>query len=358
MKDVCNHIIDAGATLLQALEKLNRLSGRAPMALFVLGKDGNVTGSLTDGDIRRAILEGLPISAPAADAANMRFSHLTDDRRDDVETLRQCRERGIMLVPRLDSKGRITEIIDLRRTTTCLPLSAILMAGGMGERLRPMTLTTPKPLLEIEGKAIIDYNIEALAAVGITDIHVTTRYLAEMIEAHFSNPVAGVKVQCHRENTPMGTIGSATLVDLPAEGDTLVMNSDLLTTVNFEELYLRHRDSCAAITIAVVPYQVSVPYAILDLEGERVTGLEEKPTYSYYANAGIYIFSNDVLHTLEPGRRTHATDLIEDTIARGGQVTYYPIKGTWIDIGSPVDFRQASELMRHHRSLNNKSPEA
>lgn len=345
------HLINGDATILQALEKLNSLSGGI-MTLFVVDSDNRLAGTLTDGDIRRALLRGLALDSRAIDAARRDFKALRPDDTNQVATLAAWRDLGITLVPSLDSDGRIIEIIDLRATRTRLPVSAILMAGGKGERLRPLTLTTPKPLLQIEGKAIIDYNIEALAAVGVTDITVTTRYLAEQIEEHFATPVAGVSVKCVKEDMPLGTIGAATLVPLPAHGATIVMNSDLLTTVSFEELYLKHMSSGADITIAVVPYQVAVPFAILTLDGDRVTGLAEKPSYSYYANAGIYMFNNRVLHTLVPDTRTDATDLIERTIAAGGHVAYYPIKGTWIDVGSPTDFRQAAELIRHHNNLS------
>ncbi len=155
------------------------------------------------------------------------------------------------------------------------------------------------------------------------------------------------------EPMPLGTVGAARLANLPAEGNTLVMNSDLITTISFEELYLKHRDSGAEATVAVIPYQVSVPYAILSIDGDRVSGIEEKPSYSYYANAGIYIFNNRRLNSLPADRRTDATDLVADIIADGGRVSYYPIKGTWIDVGSPVDFRQAAELMKHHNNLSN-----
>lgn len=345
------HLINGDATILQALEKLNSLSG-GTMTLFVVDSDNRLAGTLTDGDIRRALLRGLALDSRAIDAACRDFKALRPDDTNQVATLAAWRDLGITLVPSLDSDGRIIEIIDLRATRTRLPVSAILMAGGKGERLRPLTLTTPKPLLQIEGKAIIDYNIEALAAVGVTDITVTTRYLAEQIEEHFATAVAGVSVKCVKEDMPLGTIGAATLVPLPAHGATIVMNSDLLTTVSFEELYLKHMSSGADITIAVVPYQVAVPFAILTLDGDRVTGLAEKPSYSYYANAGIYMFNNRVLHTLVPDTRTDATDLIERTIAAGGHVAYYPIKGTWIDVGSPTDFRQAAELIRHHNNLS------
>ena len=168
--------------------------------------------------------------------------------------------------------------------------------------------------------------------------------------------MAGVHVKTVREDEPLGTIGAVALTDVAAApGDTLVMNSDLLTTISFEEMYLQHKRRGADLTIAVVPYQVSVPYAILTLDGEddsAVTGIEEKPSYSYYANAGIYLFANDLLATLVPGERCDATDLVERAIKAGRRVTYYTIKGTWIDVGSPVDFRQARELMRHHNAMN------
>lgn len=354
--------IQEGTTLLEALGQLNRLPGRARMTLFVLDAEDRLTGTLTDGDIRRALLRGETLDSPVENAACRRFMALTPGltARESVELLRLCRRKGIGMVPETDADSHLTGILDLSECTTRLPLKAVLMAGGLGERLRPLTLATPKPLLEIEGKAIIDYNVEALAACGVRDIYVCTRYLAEKIEAHFAEKAASmpaVRVHCVRETHPLGTIGAVALTGAAREeGETLVMNSDLLTTISFEEMYLRHIDTGADITIAVIPYQVSVPFAILSFDPadpDRVTGIDEKPSYSHYANAGIYIFSNRILRRLD-GRnnRTDATDLIAEAIADGARVTYYTIKGTWIDVGSPTDFRQASELMRHHNSLN------
>lgn len=345
-----HNLISDRATILEALERLNTLPGGS-MTLFATDGGGRLSGTLTDGDIRRAILAGAPLDAPVSRAMFRKFRAITpaDSPEATVEKLRAFRSRGITLVPRLDAAGRPCEIIDLRATHTRLPLRAVLMAGGKGERLRPLTLTRPKPLLEIDGKAIIDYNTEALAACGITDITVTTRYLAEQIEQHF----AGSSVRCVREDAPLGTIGALTLCDIPDDGgNTLVMNSDLLTTISFEELYMKHAASGADVTIAVVPYQVTVPFAILELDGEDVVGIAEKPSYSHYANAGIYIFSNRLLRTLPAGERTDAPDLVADAIARGMKVTYYVINGSWIDVGSPADFRQAAELMRHHRNFS------
>ena len=343
------YIISENATLLDALQQLNRLSGKQ-MVLLVTNRKNVMVGTLTDGDVRRALIAGVSLDDAVKIAMHTDFKAIKGDD-IDVKMMRKCRMMGVGILPHLNDDGSIKEIYDLTITKAKLPLSAILMAGGKGERLRPLTLTTPKPLLEIGGKAIIDYNIEALASVGIKDITVTTRYLAEQIHKHFAQSVAGVAVKCVEETLPLGTIGAASLVSRNDEGDTLVMNSDLLTTISFEEMYMRHVEEGADVTIAAIPYVVSVPFAILTTDGAQVKGIEEKPTYSYYANAGIYIFSNQLLNTLPNDARTDATDLIEQALNANKKVVYYPINGTWIDIGSPNDFKQAQDLMRHHNDL-------
>lgn len=340
-----SHVIADREPIIEAIRKLNDLSGGV-MTLFAVDASGRVVGSVTDGDVRRALLAGADVNDPVGRAANRRFKALRGSS-IDLSELRRIRRAGMRLVPRLDDEGRIAEIIDLTLTPSRLPVGAILMAGGKGERLRPLTLTTPKPLLEIGSMPIIDHNVTALARSGVKDIYVTVNYMAEKLEAHFARPVAGVEVRCVRESMPLGTIGAAALVALPEEGDTIVMNSDLLTTISFEEMYMHHAGSGADITIAAVPYNVSVPYAILTTDGDRVTSLEEKPSYAYYANAGIYVISNRLLRSLPVDRRTDATDLIEQAIDGGLKVAYFPISGTWIDIGSPADYAHARELMRH-----------
>lgn len=346
------YTIPANSTLRDAIERLNRLSGGA-MVLFVTDGEGRVTGSLTDGDVRRALLRGVTLDQTAALAANAAFRHVSAER-PDVEGIRRWREQGLHLLPVLDAEGRLHSVLDLERTANVLPMTAVLMAGGKGERLRPLTLDTPKPLLQIEGKAIIDYNIEALAAVGVRDITVTTRYLADKIDAHFAEPVAGVRVRTVREDAPLGTIGALSLIQLPEQGVTLVMNSDLITTISFEDMYLHHCEQGADVTIAAIPYQVSVPFAIMRLDGARVTGLDEKPSYSYYANAGIYIFDNRLLSAIPRDTPVDAPDLITRAIEAGEVVSYFPINGSWIDVGTPTDFRQAAELMRHHKNFSTR----
>ena len=349
------HIIYKNETVREALHRINDLSGGVMTLIVADPVSLRMLGTLTDGDIRRGILCGTSLDNPVWQVMNTDFSAISakDAPIQRLHTIRAARAKGIKLLPELDIEGGIVRHINLTEQSTLLPISALLMAGGKGERLRPLTLTTPKPLLEIDGRPIIDYNIERLARAGITDVTVTVRYLSDQIKDYFSIPRHGINVKCVEEEKPLGTIGSAALVKRPDSGCTLVMNSDLLTTVDLEEMYLRHINMDADVTIAAIPYTVSVPYAILTTEGDSVTALQEKPTYSHFANAGIYIFNNFVLNALNPDERTDATTLIEAAMQQKMKVTFYPISGTWIDIGSPADFRHAQELMKHHRSLTN-----
>lgn len=346
------HIIPHTHTILQALEILNSLSG-GTMTLFVTDEHNRMVGTLTDGDVRRGLLAGHQPADTVESVMHRSFSALQGPE-IDVEKLHAIRRRGLRLVPVLAEDGTIMSIIDTTVTHSCLPVSAILMAGGKGERLRPLTLTTPKPLLEVGGMPIIDHNIHALARAGVKDIFVTVNYLAEKLEEHFAAPVANVQVKCVREPKPLGTIGSAKLAPIPPQGVTVVMNSDLLTDVSLEEMYLTHKAEGAAITVAAIPYNVSVPYAILTTRGTSVTALEEKPSYAFYANAGIYMINNELIHALPDDTKVDATDLIEKAIADNLKAAYFPISGTWIDIGSPADYRHACELAAHSIGFNNK----
>ena len=291
---IYKHLLSNNATLIEALAGLNNLSGGL-MTLMIINDKSQLVGTLTDGDIRRALLSGATLDTPVDRIMQQNFKSMSVDQ-VDVSKLRELRETGIKLLPLLNKDKSISRLLDLSDNSSLLPVSAVLMAGGRGERLRPLTDRIPKPLLPIEGKAIIDYNIEALSRAGITDITVTTRYLAQQIHDHFASPVGGVNVKCVEEEKPLGTIGALALIERNKDTDvTLVMNSDLLTTISFEEMYLTHIQRKADITIAVLPYTVSVPYAILctETESNKVTAIEEKPTYSYYANAGIYLINNN-----------------------------------------------------------------
>lgn len=340
------YIISQEASALDALRKLNGLSGKA-MTLFAVDESQRFVGTLTDGDIRRSLIAGAQLTTPVCEIMHRNFAAFRSEV-PQIAEIRDIRKRHIFLVPHLNADGTLRKLYDFSVFHSILPIDAVLMAGGKGERLRPMTLETPKPLLKIGDKCIIDYNIEALAHNGVTNINVTVNYLAEKIEKHFAEPVAGVQVRCVKEPCRLGTIGSLTLVDNLTSDIVLLMNSDLLTNINFEDMFLTHVEVDADLTVAVIPYMVSVPYAIFRTEGNDVKGLEEKPTYNYYANAGIYMIKRQWLDIIPRGEYYDATDFLEALIERGGRVRQFPINGTWIDIGSPDDFRAAQDLMSHH----------
>lgn len=344
-----SHLINKDATLREALDCLNALSG-GNMTLFVVEADGTLTGSLTDGDIRRALTSGVSLEASVADVCHHTCLRLESEAsRYDVGA--EARRRGISLLPVI-AEGKVVALEDLRGRKALLPLDAVLMAGGRGERLRPLTLTTPKPLLPVGGKAIIDYNVEALAAYGVRNIFITVNYLKEKIIAHFRDDfsmpdkLAGcsLNVECIEEPKRLGTMGSVALVDGLHCDDLLVMNSDLLTTIDFEKMFLYHKSSGAALTMAAVPYTVQVPFAILDHKDGYVSALSEKPTFSYLANAGIYMMRRRVAEQIPAGEYLDAPDLIETLISAGEKVASFPIEGTWIDIGSPDDYHTADRL--------------
>ncbi len=347
MQKIERHIIKSTAEIKSAVERLNLLSGDA-MTLVVVDSENRPVGTITDGDIRRAILREVDFSDKVDKVMNVKFRSVSRNK-VDVGYIKEIRNQGIRLLPVVDETGRLVEILDLKKVKSLLPISALIMAGGKGERLRPMTLTTPKPLLTIEGKAIIDYNIEALASVGVDNVVVSTAYLAEQLDAHFAQPVAGIQVETIREEQPRGTIGALADAMPMLKNDTLlVMNSDLLTDISLEEMYMHHQQEGADITVAAIPYTVSVPYAILSTEGSCITSLEEKPTYSLYANGGIYMTTKEVAQMVPSDRRYDATDFIEEALAKGFKVVYFPINGTWIDVGTPSDFRHATEIMKYH----------
>ena len=228
-----------------------------------------------------------------------------------------------------------------------MPIDAVLMAGGKGERLRPLTEKVPKPLLPVGDKAIIDHNIDRLISYGVKQINVTVNYLKEQLEEHFREPYKEVQVRTVREPHFLGTMGSVRFVPEFYNDTVLIMNSDLFTNINYEDFYLHFKEHDADMSIAAVPYSVQVPYGILQLEGRRdVKGIIEKPTYDYYANAGIYLIKKSALEYVPEGNVFNATDLIEALIDAGRKVIRFPLNGTWIDIGNPQEYKRANDMVR------------
>jgi len=341
------HFISKDKTLLEALSQINTLAPE-PLVLFVLDEENRMVGTLTDGDSRRALIAGASVNDKVSKIMHRNFNYMMVEDIDNVKELKHQKEMMMKLVPVLDKDLHIVEIINLEKFKTRLPIDAVLMAGGKGERLRPLTEKTPKPMLPVGGKAIIDHNIDRLILYGVQHISVTVNYLKEQLEEHFAESHNGVQVQTVREPKFLGTIGSIKFVKKFFNDTILVMNSDLFTNIDYEDFFLHFKGHDADMSVAAVPYSVKVPYGIFKIENRRnITGLVEKPTYEYYANAGIYLLKRSVLELIPEDTFFNATDLIEKLISEGKKVIRYPLNGTWIDIGTPQEYQKAQDLVKH-----------
>lgn len=341
-----NNTFPQHKTLIEALSKINTLAPN-PLVLFIVDEDNRMVGTLTDGDSRRALIAGASVNDKIEKVMHRNFNYMRVEEIGDVKEIKHQKEMKMKLVPVLDADMHIVDIINLEKYGTRLPIDAVLMAGGKGERLRPLTEKTPKPLLPVGGKAIIDHNIDRLIANGVKHINVTVNYLGEQLEEHFSEPRGEVQVQTVREPKFLGTIGSIKFVKGFYNDTVLVMNSDLFTNINYEDFFLHFKEHNAEMSVAAVPYTVSVPYGIFDLKGRDIQGLIEKPTYNYYANAGIYLIKRRALDEIPDDTFFNATDLIEKLISEGKKVIRFPLNGTWIDIGNPQEYQKANELVKH-----------
>ncbi len=343
MKD---HSINQNISLLEALAKINSLAPE-PLVLFVIDNENHMVGTLTDGDSRRALIHGCSLNDKVESIMHRNFNFLRVDTLDDVKEIKRQKALKMKLVPVLDSEKHIVETINLEKYNSRLPLDAVLMAGGKGERLRPLTLKTPKPLLKVGDKCIIDHNIDRLISYGVKHISVTANYLKEQIEEHFAEPRGEVRVKTVCEPKFLGTIGSVKFVENFYNDTILVMNSDLFTNINYEDFFLHFREHDAEMSLAAIPYDISIPYGILDLDGHDIHGLIEKPKFTYYANAGIYLIKRRALDEIPTGTFFHATDLAEKLIAKKKKVIRYPLAGYWIDIGNPDEYYKACEMAKH-----------
>ena len=330
------NIISKDSTLLEALSVINSLSPD-PLVLFVVDEKNRMVGTLTDGDSRRALISGASVNDKAEKVMHTCFNFMKEEDAKNVQEIRHQKEMHMKLVPILDEDYHIVDIINLEKFKTRLPVDAVMMAGGKGERLRPLTEKTPKPLLPVGGKAIIDHNVDRLISYGVNHISVTVNYLKEQIENHYREPRNGVEIQTVREPKFLGTIGSIRFVPEFYNDTVLVMNSDVFTNIDYEDFFLHFQQHDAEMSVAAIPYNVAIPYGIFDLEGRNIKGLIEKPKYNYYANAGIYLIKT----------MFHATDLVEKLIAEGKKVIRYPLNGTWVDIGNPQEYQKANDLVKH-----------
>jgi NDP-sugar pyrophosphorylase family protein len=252
------------------------------------------------------------------------------------------------ILPVVDENMRVVNVINFRTIKSYLPIDAVIMAGGRGQRLQPLTDSTPKPLLKVGNKAIMEHNLDRLASYGIDDFWVTVNYLGKQIESYFGNGVErNIQIQYISEAKPLGTIGAVSQINNFEHDYILVTNSDLLTTIDYENFFLHFIKQKADLSVLSIPYQVNIPYAVLETKNGNITSLKEKPTYNYFSNGGVYLLKKEVLKYIPKNIFYNTTDLIELLISKNYKVVSYAFSGYWLDVGKHEDFEKAQ------RDINN-----
>ena len=345
MKHYRNHLIRKEANVKEALAMLDKLAADA--ILFVVDEESRLLGSLTDGDVRRGLLNGISVEECVANFIQADPKRV-NKANYSLQEIIKLREQNFKVLPVVDADDRIINIINFRSQKSYLPLDALLMAGGRGSRLRPMTDTVPKPLLKVGEKAIIDHNFDRLRSFGIDDFHVSVRYLGQQIEDHFDKKdLNGSQVNFVWEEEALGTIGAASLIEDFHHDYVLITNSDILTTLDYEDFFLDFIEKDADMSVATIPYQVNIPYAVMESVDNKVFSFKEKPTYTYYSNGGVYIVKRELLNRIPKNSFYNATDLMEQIIQNGDKLVSYPILQYWLDIGKPEEFKKAQSDIKH-----------
>jgi dTDP-glucose pyrophosphorylase len=311
---------------------------------LVCDDDGKLLGTVTDGDIRRAVLSDLGADALVERIMNV-HPRVTRQHENRQEIREQMRTAVIRYLPEVDQSGRVIDVwcLDEPDTHPPLPNPVVLMAGGRGERLRPLTENLPKPLLKVGGKPVMERTIETLARQGFREFHISVNYLGHMIEDYFGDGSRwGVRIQYLREQQPLGTAGALSALPRPAR-PFVVMNGDLLTGTSVRAMV----EMCEAGAQAVMgarEYAHSVPYGCLTVENGRIRAIEEKPTIYHFISAGIYVFAPEALDFVPKDTRQDMPELFRHLIDAGREARYHLITEEWIDIGSKEDLAWARRL--------------
>ncbi len=338
-------VVARGSTVRDVIEIIDR--GGAGIAI-VLDGDGRLVGTITDGDVRRAILEHVEAGADASVLLGHRPERFAEPRTAPASTppeelLVIMNEYRIRHVPLLDDDDRVVDIAFLSDLVQDyrLPLRAVVMAGGLGSRLAPLTEDMPKPMLPVGDKPLLERIVGQLREAGIHHVNLTTHYRSDRIKAHFGDGAQfGVDIRYTEEDRPLGTAGALALLEASDE-PILVMNGDIVTRIDFAALLEFHRECAADLTVAVRRYEVRVPYGIVGVSGTEITDIDEKPIVRGFVNAGIYLLEPHVLQHVPAGERYDMTELIKEALAAGLRIASFPLSEYWLDIGQLEDYEQA-----------------
>ena len=311
---------------------------------LVVDDGDRLLGTITDGDIRRGILRSLPFEEPVT--AIMKrdpvVGHVDDGPERHAETMRAAVVRHLPIV---DDQGRVLGLVldDPIHLVERMDNWVVLMAGGLGSRLNPMTEDTPKPLLKVGEKPLLETIVEKFTSQGFRRFYISVNYKGQMVKRHFGDGSRwGAEIRYLEEDERLGTAGALGLLPERPGLPVIVMNGDVLTKVDFRSLLAFHNEQGAEATMAVREYDFQVPFGVVELNGAEVLNVEEKPVHRFFVNAGIYVIEPGVLDSVPPNTHLDMTDLFARLVADGRKSAAFPIREYWVDIGRLDDLEQAN----------------
>lgn len=331
-------------------EAMQRIDRAASQIVFVLGADGALEGAVSDGDIRRGLLAGGGLDDPVTAVMNPRpLSVAPDAAQEAVDALRSA--HGVHTVAVVDSSGRLVDVVaDGARISTPISTPAVLMAGGRGQRLYPVTKDIPKPLVPVGGIPMIDIILGRLHDQGFRRVHVSINHLGHLIEEHLGDGSdRGLEIAYLREKSPLGTAGALAHLRGMIDEPFVVMNSDLLTDVDLRRMLAFHRRVADGATVGVREYTFEIPFGVIRQQDDLVVALAEKPTHRELVSAGIYVLEPSILELLHPDEYCDMPALLTQIIDANRTVGSFRIDGEWIDVGRPEDLERARASMEKSR---------
>lgn len=328
-------------TMEEAVRVLNQESLRIVM---VVDDDERLIGSITDGDIRRGLIRQLPMNIALAEIMHKNpIVSLVGEDKSNI--LAKMKELDLLQIPIVDSDGRVVGLETLQSLIEKKKFKnpVFLMAGGFGKRLAPLTNKTPKPLLKVGDKPILENVINQFIDAGFYDFYISTHYRAEMVQEYFGDGSnLNVSIKYIYEDAPLGTAGSLGLLpDNIPKLPILMMNGDLLTNVDLKELLRFHLEEGEDATMCVREYDFQVPYGVVETNGKHVISIEEKPIHRFFVNAGIYVLNPSILDMVDGKSYIDMPQLLEQKIRESGKVSMFPVHEYWLDIGQIDEFDQA-----------------
>ncbi|VBB05532.1 nucleotidyl transferase [Lucifera butyrica] len=325
-------------------ETLQIIDSGAMQIALVVDTENHLLGTVTDGDIRRGILKEIQLDEPVERIMNPHPTVARSFERRDI-VLAIMKLKRLNHIPVIDDDGRIIQVETLQNLINMEEKEnlVVLMAGGLGSRLRPLTDECPKPLLKVGGKPVLETILENFMEYGFRRFYLSVNYRADMIRDYFGDGSRwGVLIDYIHEDKRLGTAGALSLLPEATEQPLLVMNGDLLTKVNFQQLIDFHSIHQAQATMCVREYNFQVPYGVVKIEQDRLTGIDEKPVKRFFVNAGIYVLDPKVLRFIPPGEFFDMPNLFKKIIDNNGETTAFPIREYWMDIGQMNDYERAN----------------